>query len=509
MTGDKTFTIGVDVGTYESKGVLVDSAGEILGSVTKLHQLEIPRPRWAEHDAENVWWRELKEITQELISNSQISAESVKAVGVSAIGPCVVPIDRDGQALRRAILYGIDTRATREIVDLTESHGEPLLLQRCGNTLTTQSIGPKILWIKRNEAEVYRSTYRFLTSTSYLVHKLTGNCVIDHYTAAGFTPLYDIHKQAWAPDLAEGIVEIERLGKITWTCEPAGLVTKRASIETGLAEGTMVIAGTADAAAEAVSAGVVMPGDMMLMYGSTLFMIKVQATSKWDARLWSAPFLFPGTHALMAGMATAGALTRWARDQFARELVAQEQDTGLNAYAQLAEEASSVPSGSDGVVILPYFSGERTPIQNPHAKGMVFGLTLSHTRAHIYRAILESIGYGIRHHLDVLSELQALPERLVAVGGGTKNALWLQLVSDITGQPQSVPRITIGASYGNAFLARLAHRGMWFAKELQSDLGWASIARVVSPSPEAYQVHGRGYRLYRALYEQTKQLLTS
>lgn len=501
---DTGFTIGVDIGTYEAKGVLTTADGRILATATRPVRLRVPRPGWAEHDAESDWWANTCAITKELIHSGGVPREAVDAVGVSAIGPCVVPVDASGRALRPAILYGIDTRTTREIDDLTRSIGEARLVERCANALTTQSVGPKILWLRRHEPEAFAAAHRFLTSTSYLVHRLTGASVIDHYSAAGFTPLYDIARQAWAPDLADGIVDPERLGEIGWTTDFAGTVTRQAAEATGLAPGTRVIVGTIDASAEAVSAGVARPGNMMLMYGTTLFMIEVLARPIRDPRLWSAPFLFPGTHALMAGMATTGALTRWLRDQFARELVEREHQGGTSAYAALAEEAATAPEGSDGLVVLPYFSGERTPIQDPHAKGVVFGLTLAHTRAHVYRAALESVGYGIRHHLDVLGEIGAAPQRLVAVGGGTKNPLWLQATSDITGRRQELPSITIGAAYGDAWLARVACDGRaadW------SDASWARIDRTVDPRPAQRPVYEAGYATYRALYELTRTLM--
>lgn len=496
-----SFTIGVDVGTYGSKGVLVDQRGQIVATAQRAHDLQVPRPGWAEHDAERDWWGDVRDILRELIHTSAAPPERIAAVGLSALGPCLVPVDRRGAPLSNAILYGIDTRATEEIEELTRQHGEEALLARCGNALSTQSVGPKLLWLRRNEPDVFASAHRFFTSTSFLVHRLTGASVVDHYTASSFTPLYDVQRQAWAPDLAEGIVDLERLGDVRWTCEPAGRVNHAASAETGLAEGTPVIVGTVDAAAEAVSAGVAAPGDMMLMYGTTLFMIEVLEAPKRDARLWSAPFLFPGTHALMAGMATTGALTRWLRDHFALELLAAEQDGGVNTYAALAKEAGSSPVGSDGMVVLPYFSGERTPIQDPHAKGVMFGLTLAHTRGHLYRALLESVGYGIRHHLDVLDELGVAPDRLVAVGGGTQQALWLQTVSDATGRSQQVPEVTIGAAYGDAMLARQAVAGA------DSVSDWVRIARNVEPAPEARSAHDRNYRIYRELYERTRDLM--
>jgi xylulokinase len=273
-----------------------------------------------------------------------------------------------------------------------------------------------------------------------------------------------------------------------------------------LAEGTPVIVGTADAPAEAVSVGVTAPGQMMLMYGSTVFMIRVTDRLVTDPRLWAVPYLFPGTWCLEAGMATSGALTRWFRDQCAPDMVAAEASGGPTAYAELARGAASVPPGSDGLIVLPYFSGERTPINDPDARGVIFGLTLAHTRDHIFRAILEGIGYGVRHHVDVLTEIGVRPEEIVAVGGGTQNELWLQIVSDIGEVTQRVPAITLGASYGDAFLAGL---GVGMFDSYREVARWLGEGRVIEPDA----AHSARYRslmdLYLTLYRRTRDMMAA
>ncbi|NIX05876.1 MAG: sugar kinase, partial [Gammaproteobacteria bacterium] len=191
-----------------------------------------------------------------------------------------------------------------------------------------------------------------------------------------------------------------------------------------------------------MSVGVVKPGQLMLMYGSTVFMIEVLGKPLKDERLWATPYVFPGTSALLAGMATSGSLTRWFRDKLTVDLVQAEEAGGELAYSAITAEASQIPPGSEGLVVLPYFSGERTPINDPRARGVIFGLTLAHTRAHMFRAALEGISYGIEHHFDIMKQIGAEPTEVVAVGGGTKSPLWLQCVSDVTQMAQKVPAVT-------------------------------------------------------------------
>ncbi|MBO8127463.1 MAG: FGGY-family carbohydrate kinase [Firmicutes bacterium] len=500
----KGYLLGVDIGTYESKGVLTTLDGEIVSVQVRPHNLSIPRPGWAEHDAEQVWWQDFCSIVQGLLAESKVDPKEIHGVGCSAIGPCMLPVDQKGNPMRQGILYGIDTRATAEIAELEEVLGADRIYDVCGATLSAQSVGPKILWERHHEPEIYQAAHKFVTSTTFLVARLTGNYYIDHYTAASFHPLYDLAKREWNPELAAPIVEVDRLPELGWTTDIAGTVTREAAAQTGLAEGTPVIIGTVDAAAEAVSVGVVSPGQIMIMYGSTVFMIEVLAQPKVDPRLWSAPYLFPGTHCMMAGMATSGALTRWFRDHFAKDLVMQEQETGINAYGQLAQEAAQAPPGAEGLIVLPYFSGERTPINDPRAKGVIMGLTLAHTRGHVYRAILEGIGYGINHHFQVLKEIGVSPHTAVAVGGGTKNPLWLQIVSDICNTVQLVPAVTIGASYGDAFLAGL---GVGVFSTYRDIAQWLKEIKEVRPNPDVVEIYQKQYELYLKTYQQTKEIM--
>jgi xylulokinase len=301
-------------------------------------------------------------------------------------------------------------------------------------------------------------------------------------------------RQCWADDL-HGIAEHEKLPRLLWSAEVAGHVTAAAAQATGLPEGIPVTTGTIDAAAEAVSVGVRHPGDLMLMYGSTVFVIEITPGRVTDPRLWTAPWLFPGRHAAMAGLATSGTLTQWFREIMAPGLPRDE------AFAQLMAEAEASPPGARGLVCLPYFSGERTPIHDPHARGVFFGLDLTHTRGDLFRAALEGIAAATRHITETYAEAGAVPTRVMAVGGGTRMMPWLQATSDMTGLPQELRHVTVGASYGDAFLAALAI-GEARPEDIET---WNPPERTVPARnlPE----YARSYHTFRRLYEQTKDLL--
>jgi xylulokinase len=484
-----THTLGIDIGTFETKGVLVAHDGTITATATRPHKMIVPRPGWAEHRADEDWWGDFVFVTKALLAQSGLDPREIKAVAASAIGPCMLPVDASGKPLMNGVLYGVDTRATAQIAALNRAIGEEVILAACGNALTSQSVGPKILWLKETHPDLFARTAKVLTSTSYLTWKLTGAYVIDHYTASSFSPLYDVGKQDWTHELAD-FLPLDRLPRLMWSTGIAGHVTAAAAAETGLAEGTPVTCGTIDAAAEAVSVGVQGPGEMMVMYGSTIFIIQVTGEPVRDPRLWYAPWLFPGRHTSMAGLATSGTLTHWFRDQLARDA----------DFATLAAEAAESPKGAKGLICLPYFSGERTPIHDPHAKGAFFGMDLTHTRADLYRAVIEGIAMGTAHVVETCAEVGASPVTVRAVGGGTKNALWLQATSDLSGVPQELCDKTIGASYGDAFLAALAI-GLVEEGDI---LRWNPVAGRVLP--ERVAAYARQYPLWKRLYTQARDI---
>jgi xylulokinase len=499
MAGD--LLLGVDIGTYSSKGVLCSADGEVLATETVEHGLSLPRPGWAEQDADEIWWADFVTICRKLLSGKYSGAD-VGAVGVSAIGSCMLPVDKTGKPLRPGVLYGIDTRATAEIARLNERFGEEALFNLSGMALTSQAIGPKILWLKRNEPDIYARTHKILTASSYLIYRLTGEYVIDRHTGSYFNPLVDIATVEWDDRFAEPIIEIERLPKFLWSTEIAGEVSAATANETGLKAGTPVSAGAVDAAAEAISVGVESPGDMMIMYGTTMFFINVTDRPVPDPSMWATAYCFPGTYDIAAGMATSGALTRWFRDQFGQPELEAEAKGGENAYSALAHAASAVTPGSEGLICLPYFAGERTPINDPQARGVFAGLTLLHTKAHIYRSILEGTAFGVRHNLEAMRSMGAEPKRLVAVGGGAKNRLWLQIVSDVTGVAQIVPQRTIGASLGDAFLAGLASGIIEDRTALKRD--WVQVDTILEPQLTLKAIYDEYFVVYRNLYEKAK-----
>lgn len=492
--------IGVDVGTSSAKGVLCTPDGEVLQTATIPHDTSFPRPGWVEHDPEATWWGEVVTLCRRLTADRYTGAD-VGALAVSAIGPCLLPLDAAGTPLRQGILYGIDTRATAEIATLNAEIGEDAIFRLGGMGLSSQTMGPKIRWLREHEPEVYANAAMFHSASDYIVSRLTGEHVMDRHTASYYAPLFNIDTLDWDDRFASAVTGIDRLPRLGDATDIAGGLTPAASAATGLPAGIPVTFGTIDAAAEAVSIGVRHPGDAMIMYGSTMFFLAAVATPRPDIRMWTPAHPLPGLRSVTCGMATSGLLTTW----FCDVVAGTDRDGRDLAFAALIADATATPPGADGLVCLPYFAGERTPLQDPAARGMYAGLTLQHTRPHLFRATLEGIAYGARHNVEVMAEMQARPERLVAVGGGTRNPLWLQVTSDITGLPQEIPARTIGASYGDAFMAGLGSGIVPGIAALED--AWVRIVDRIVPNPAHAGRYDALYAVYRDLYEQTKETI--
>lgn len=485
MTGG--LVVGVDIGTGSTKGVLARPDGSVVATAVREHPdaMVMPRPDHAEMDAESVWWGDVVAVCRELVASAPAGA--VAAVCVSGLGPCLLLTDAHGDPVRPAILYGIDGRATAEIARQTARFGAEAVLDRCGTPITTQAVGPKAEWVQRHEPDVWSRARMWFSASSFAAFRLSGEYVLDHHTASQSVPLYDLGTSTWADDWYAEVMGDLPAPRLAWSGEVVGSVTAAAAAETGLPVGTPVCAGTVDAWAEAYGAGVRRTGDLMLMYGSTMFFVQELAQPAPHPQLWNTRGVTPGSTSLAAGMSTSGSLTAWVREL-----------CGGVDFGTLVAEAAAVPPGSDGLLLLPYFAGERTPIFDTDARGVVSGLTLRHRRGHLFRAAYEGIAFGIRQILELLDAPDNPVLRLVAVGGGTKGGLWTQVVSDVTGRPQDVPAQTIGASYGDALLAA---QGVGLVA-VEAD--WASVATTVQPTAAHAAVYDELYGAYTSLYPATR-----
>jgi xylulokinase len=477
--------IGVDIGTSSTKGVLVTLDGNVLASSARGHDVARPRPGWAEMDAA-LWWEDYVAVAGELARQARALDLEVDALGVSGMGPCVLVTDTNGATSLPAILYGIDSRAGAQIERLNRELGEAEIAARCGSSLSSQAVGPKLMWIADHHPEVATRPGRLFMPSSWLVYRLSGEYVLDYHSASQCAPLFDLDGHHWYEPWAAEVAPWVELPPLRWPGEPAGRLSEPVAAELGLRAGIPLITGSIDAWLEAVSANAYNDGDLMLMYGTTMFLVATARRRLGGPGMWGTLGVLPGQFSLAGGMATSGAVTAWLRELSGAD------------FAVLIEEASSAGVGAHGLLMLPYFAGERTPILDPDARGVIAGLTLSHTRGDLYRAALEATAFGVRHNLEAMSG--ASVRRVVAVGGGTRGGLWTQIVSDVTGWEQVVPEKTIGASYGGAFLAASLVADVDIA-------AWNPPQQVVSPDPEQAERYSERYGLYRELYPATRPVV--
>jgi xylulokinase len=476
--------VGVDIGTSSSKGVLVSLDGRVQRTSVVEHAVDRPGPGLVEMDG-SVWWDELVALCRGLLDGEPAQ---VVAVGVSGMGPCVLLADEDDVPVRPAILYGVDTRSGAQIERLNAELGEDEVLRRCGSVLSSQAAGAKVAWVAEQEPEVYARARRLFMPASFLVRRLTGAYVLDHHSASQCTPLYDTEAQDWYRPWSDAVAPGLQLPPLRWSGEQAGTVTPEAADATGLPAGVPVTTGTIDAWSEALSVGAQGVGDLMLMYGTTMFLVHTVPDRLSSPALWGTVGALPGTRNLAGGMATSGAVTGWLRELF-----------GSPGYPELLRLAEESGPGANGLLMLPYFAGERTPIMNSQARGALLGLTLSHTRGDLYRSALEATALGVRHNVDAMEAVGGDIRRIVAVGGGTQGSLWTQIVSDVTGRSQEVREQSIGASYGSALLAAQ------LVGEADID-EWNPVQTVIEPTTALREQYDELYLLYGELYSRTADI---
>ncbi|TFU22056.1 sugar kinase [Rothia nasimurium] len=474
---------GFDVGTSSTKAVLIDTNGQLLNTATTEHTVTRGEHGLVEMPM-FVWWQEFKDLYRALIGGQDFE---VIGIGLSGMGPCVGMTSLEGIPIAPSALYGVDWRATDEIQKLTTRYGEDYLLHTYDSALTSQAGGPKIAWFQQRYTADFERGVRFFMPHSWVIWHLTGEYTLDRHSASQMTPLYRPETGEWDDSMVSEIggknLEMPCLG---WSNEIAGETRPNPEIPE-LKGGIPVIFGTIDAWAEQESVGATENHHLFLMYGTTLFLIANTDRRARHLSMWGTAGTRKGTHHLAGGLATSGALTSWLRDL-----------TEATDFAQLIAEAEGTPAGAHGLLALPYFAGERTPIQDADARGTLIGLTLDHTRGHIYRALLESTAFAVRHNIETMEAAGANIQGITCAGGGVKSDFWPQIISDVTGREQVIRKYTIGASLGDAFMVA---QTLGVASDINE---WNPINHMIHP--REVPIYNQLYPDYRQLYVSTKDI---
>ncbi len=486
------YLLGIDIGTTSVKVVLVSSEGYIAEEKSVSHDLISEFPNWAEEDAE-IWWNNTREALRHLRENRSKELSNVVGIGCSGMVPAIVMLDKDGNPVRRTIQQN-DARAIEEIELITKKLNQIDLYERTGGTTNQQHILPRLLWVKNHEPEVWDKTKCIFGSYDYINYKLTGTKSIEMNWAIE-SGSYDIRNQMW---MEEGLnqfgIDVELFPKVNASMEVMGYTTSMIEKELGIPANTPVIAGSADHVASTLAAGIVESGDLLIKFGGAGDILYCTDDIATSPKLFFDYHIVPEKYLLNGCMASSGSLVKW----FIKDIIDADE---VGIFEKLDKEALKTPPAADGLIILPYFLGEKTPIFDPMARGVMFGLTLSHTNGHIFRAILESVIYGFRHHVEVLDDMGYKPVRIMATNGGAKSKFWCQIAADVLGTTICSYPSHPGSALGVAFLAG---KSLGVYQEWKEIYQFLKEYQIYEPNQEAVKIYNKSYKIYRDLYVKLK-----
>ncbi|MGA1326857.1 MAG: FGGY-family carbohydrate kinase [Rubrivivax sp.] len=488
-----TCVVGLDIGTTSTIGLLLRLPDEPLALAHRAVTLHHPHAGWAEEDPQQ-WWDNVCGIVAELLHKAGVSADQVRAVGVAGMVPALVLLDAQSRLLRPSIQQS-DGRCGQEVLDLREEISEPDFVRRTGNGINQQLLACKLRWIERHEPQVFERIGCAFGSYDYINWRLTGVKRVEQNWAleAGFIELA-------SGAIDEGLVGLgglfaDQVPPLAASQEVIGTVTAAAAAATGLRAGTPVVAGVADHIASAWAAGVQRPGDMLVKLGGACDILLSSERARPDPRLFLDYHAIPGLYMPNGCMACSGSLLNWFAGHFGH--AADARPGGGHRLQKLDAWAAEVPAGSLGVRALPYFLGEKTPVQDPLARGAFSGLGLHHGPPHLWRSLLEAVAFGVRHHREVFCDLGYPCQRVLASDGGSASRVWLQIIADVLGQPVTPLTGHPGSCLGAAWMAAM---GTGLASDWNGAATLVRLGTTVEPTPAHAELYDEAYADYRRLY---------
>lgn len=493
--------IGIDVGTSSTKAILINREGEVLAVSAPEYPFVTPKPLWAESDPED-WVRATLQALREL--KDKAGDAPIEAIGLSGQMHGLVLLDKEGRVLRPCIMWN-DQRTARECAELTEAVGAERVLAITGNPILPGFTAPKILWVKRHEPEIFAKIAHVLLPKDYVRYRLTGELATDVSDASGMS-LLNVGRRQWSEEMcAASGVDASWLPRLHESTEVSGRLTPEAAEATGLPAGIPVAAGGGDQAAQAVGSGIYEEGKVSATFGTSgvVFAHSKAYRVEPQGRLHAFCAAVPGEWHLMGVMLSAAGSFQWFRNSLGDLERLREKEGGGDAYNQLVDLAADVSPGAEGLVFLPYLSGERTPHPDPLARGAFVGLTLRHGKGHLVRAVLEGVTFGMRDSLELMRDTGIQPGEIVVSGGGVRNPLWRQMMADIFGTRVTTLNAAEGAAFGAALLAGVAAG----AYASVADACRTTIRQTGENQPEdaARQRYETIYPVYRSLYPTLRQ----
>lgn len=489
------YLLGIDIGTSACKAALFREDGSVAAQAAGEYKVFYPRAGWAEQDPDT-WWRTVILVIRDLLAASGIEPGQIAGIGVDGQSWSAIAMDGDGNVLCPNPIW-TDTRAGDVCEAVKREIPEEELFSLCGNPLQPSYTLPKILWYKQHLPDVYAKAAVILQSNSFIVYRLTG--VLSHDLSQGYgCHCFDMRKGAWDDAMCDRLGIRRSLLPPLFAChQVVGRVNSAAAELSGLLAGTPVVAGGLDAACGTLGAGVIETGQTQEQGGQAGGMSICTDAYAADMRLILGMHVVPGRWLLQGGTTGGGGALKWLRETICPEL----------SFDEMSSLAGSVPAGSEGVLFLPYMAGERSPIWNPNASGVFFGLGYAKSRAHMIRAVMEGVAYALKHNLETAHKAGADVKTMRAMGGSANSLVWTQIKADVTGKEINVPASDTATTLGAALLAGVG-TGMYlsFREAVEKSI---AIRRTHVPNPALQDAYGKGYHKYRALYESLKPLMQS
>ena len=479
--------LGIDIGTSACKVAVFDENGQVLAQANEPYEVYYPNPGWAEQNADE-WWNAIISAIKTVLRTDGVDSDLIAGIGIDGQGWSAIPVDKDGNALYNTPIW-MDTRA-RDICDRVKAQiGEDAIFDIAGNGFLPSYVTPKLIWFKEVHPDIFEKTYKFMQSNSYIALKLTGVYSMDLSQAYG-VHFFNMHTLEYDDELAGQMgLSKDLLPKLYGCDEIIGTVTKEAAKITGLKEGTPVVAGGLDAACGTLGAGVYKPGQTQEQGGQAGGMSICTDTPLAHKKLILGTHVVPGMWLLQGGTVGGGGTLKWFKKEFG-------QDMSFDELTALAED---IAPASDGVTFLPYMAGERSPIWNPDAKGVYYGLSFDKTKGHMVRATMEGVAYSLQHNLLIAQETGVEVESLNAMGGSANSKLWVQIKADITGKTIHVPASDTATTLGAVILAGIGC-GVYgsYQEAVERTI---SIKRTQEPNPKNFEIYKKGMERYLKLSE--------
>lgn len=497
------YLLGIDIGTSSCKAALFDLEGQAVAQVSESYPIFYPCEGWAEQNPED-WWQAVCKATKRLMQQTQINPNQIAGIGVAGQSWSAIPMSAKGDVLGTTPIW-MDTRATDICQELKKSIDEDTLFQLSGNPLQPAYTLPKILWYKKHQPEMYRKIDKILQSNSYIVYQMTGVFSQDVSQGYGYQS-FDMHKGVFNRTICTEVgLDTNMLPKLYACHDVVGKVTKEAAMKCGLKVGIPVVAGGLDSACGALGTGAIHDGDTQEQGGQAGGMSICLDSYKADPRLILSNHVVPNKWLLQGGTVGGGGVLNWLEKQLGdseRQLAIKNQ---TNSFEELCKLAEKVNPGSNGVIFLPYMAGERSPIWNPQAKGVYYGLDFSKTKGHLIRAGLEGVAYSLKHNLEIAEAADAQVKMLRAMGGAANSHLWTQIKSDITGKEIRVVSTDTTTTLGAALLAGVG-TGIYDDFE-EAVTKTVKYGRSHTPNNDVAEMYQAGYQKYLAIYERLQGLM--